>query len=155
LRLPPSLAWARAKACLWGTATAEPFKSNNKGDTAMINDLNRIQLMGRLGADAEQKSPKHPVTFSIATSSRWTDEAGDRHSRTDWTPIVVFNNLAKYAAKLKKGDRVYVEGELRSSKYDKTVGSETLKLTSYEVFAVQIERVATKSDDGEDTGDTE
>jgi Single-strand binding protein family len=85
LRLPPSLAWARAKACLWGTATAEPFKSNNKGDTAMINDLNRIQLMGRLGADAEQKSPRHPVTFSIATSSRWTDEGGGRQSRTDWT----------------------------------------------------------------------
>jgi single-strand DNA-binding protein len=120
----------------------------------MINDLNRIQLMGRLGADAEQKSPRHPVTFSIATSSRWTDEGGGRQSRTDWTPIVVFNNLAKYATKLKKGDRVYVEGELRSSRYDKVVGSETLKLTSYEVFAVQLERVATKGDDSDDSQDT-
>ncbi len=119
----------------------------------MINDLNRIQLMGRLGADAEQKSPRHPVTFNIATSSRWTDEGGDRHSRTEWTPIVVFNNLAKYAAELKKGDRVYLEGELRSSKYDKTVGSDTLKLTSYEVFAVQIERVAAKAEIDEDSQD--
>lgn len=111
----------------------------------MINDLNRIVLMGHLGADATQRNPKAPVTFSIATTSRWID-AGDRQSRTDWHNIVVFNNLSKYAAKLKKGDRVYLEGELRSNTYDKTVGNETIKITRYEVFALQLDRVAAKSE---------
>src|SRR5258708_225481 len=105
----------------------------------MINDLNRVVLMGHLGADAtKDKNPNAPVTFTLATTSRWTDKAGDRQSRTEWHNIVVFNNLSKYAATLKKGDRVYLEGELRSNRYDKTVGDETLKLTRYEVFAVQI-----------------
>jgi single-strand DNA-binding protein len=117
----------------------------------MINDLNRVVLMGHLGADAKQQSTNHPVTFSIATASRWTDNAGDRQSRTEWHNVVVFNKLTKYAATLKKGDRVYLEGELRSSKYEKTVGKETLKLTSIEIFAVQIDRVAAKADtDGDD-----
>jgi single-strand DNA-binding protein len=115
----------------------------------MINDLNRVTLMGHLGADATQKSPTAPVTFSLATTSRWNDNSGDRQSRTEWHNIVVFNNLGKYAVKLKKGDRVYVEGELRTSKYEKTIGDEILKLTSYEVFAGQIDRVAAKADDSE------
>ena len=108
----------------------------------MISDLNRIVLLGHLGADATQKSSTAPITFNLATTSRWTDHAGDRQSRTEWHTIVVFNNLSKYAARLKKGDRVYVEGELRTKKYEKTVAGETLKLTSYEVLATQIDRVA-------------
>ena len=117
----------------------------------MINDLNRVVLMGHLGADAKQQSPKHPVTFSIATTSKWTDNAGDRQNRTEWHHVVVFNNLVKYAVTLKKGDRVYLEGELRSNRYEKTVGTETLKLTSVEVFAAQIDRVTAKTDtEGDD-----
>ena len=115
----------------------------------MISDLNRIVLLGHLGADAMQKSSTAPVTFNLATTSRWTDNAGERQSRTEWHTIVVFNNLGKYAARLKKGDRVYVEGELRTNKYEKTVGGETLKLTSYEVFAAQIDRVAEGSSSGD------
>ncbi|AXC12736.1 Single-stranded DNA-binding protein [Acidisarcina polymorpha] len=48
-----------------------------------------------------------------------------------------------------KGDRVYLEGELRTSKWEKTIGGETLKLVRYEVYASQIERVA-KAEDPED-----
>ena len=117
----------------------------------MINDLNRVVLMGHLGADASKDdNPNAPVTFSLATTSRWKDKAGDRQSRTEWTNVVVFNNLAKYAATLKKGDRVYLEGELRSSKYPKTVGKETITITRYEVFALQIDRVAAKGEDAEE-----
>ena len=107
----------------------------------MISDLNRIVLLGHLGADATQKSSTAPVTFNLATTSRWKDNAGERQSRTEWHTIVVFNNLGKYAARLKKGDRVYVEGELRTNKYEKTVAGETLKLTSYQVLAKKIDRV--------------
>ncbi len=112
----------------------------------MINDLNRIQLMGYVGADAvSPKSDNAPVTFSIATSDRWTVNE-TRQTRTDWHSIAVFGNLRKYAGRLKKGERVYIEGQLRSNSYDKTVGGETIKLSSFEVIANQIERLTITSD---------
>jgi single-strand DNA-binding protein len=115
----------------------------------MVNDLNRTVLMGHIGADAAQKTSSAPVTFSVATTSRWNDNAGDRQTRTEWHNIVVFGNLAKFAIKLKKGDRVYLEGELRYSKYDKAVGTETIKITAPEIFVTQIDRVAAKADDAD------
>ncbi|AXC11974.1 Single-stranded DNA-binding protein [Acidisarcina polymorpha] len=116
----------------------------------MISDLNRVVLMGYLGADAaKDKNPDAPITFSIATTARWIDKAGQRQSRTEWHNIVVFNKLSRFAAKLKKGDRVYLEGELRTSKWEKTIGGETLRLIRYEVYASQIDRVA-KAEDPED-----
>ena len=72
----------------------------------MINDLNRVLLMGYLGADAQApQSDNTPVTFSVATTDRWVDEKKQKQTRTEWHNIVVFGNLRKYAAKLKKGDR--------------------------------------------------
>ena len=111
----------------------------------MINDLNRVVLMGHVGTDAAQQSNSAPVTFSLATSDRWLDDKQQRQSRTDWHRVVVFGNLGKYAAKLKKGDRVYVEGQLRTSSYEKPVGSETVTMPSTEIVAGQIERVAASS----------
>ena len=118
----------------------------------MINDLNRVMLLGYLGADA--KSPQNdsaPVCFSVATTDRWMVE-GTRNTRTEWHNIVVFGNLRKYAAKLKKGDRVYIDGQLRSSSYEKTVGGETVTVYNHEIAVNQIERVAAKSE-AEATGD--
>ncbi len=115
----------------------------------MINDLNRVVLMGHLVADATQKSPKAPVTFSLATTSRWTDDTGDKVTRTEWHNVVVFNNLGKYAALLKKGDRVYLEGELRHTSYEKNFGDEVVTLHKWEVYAAQIDRVAAKANDTE------
>lgn len=112
----------------------------------MINDLNRVQLMGYLGADAKPApSDNAPVTFSIATSSHWLVE-NTRNTRTEWHNIVVFGNRRKYAAKLKKGDRVYIEGELRANNYEKTVGDETVTIYNYEIAANQIERVSAKAE---------
>ena len=81
-----------------------------------------------------------PLTWQPLPAGQITQETV--RAETEWHTIVVFNNLSKYAARLKKGDRVYVEGELRTKKYEKTVAGETLKLTSYEVLATQIDRVA-------------
>ena len=83
----------------------------------MINNLNRSVFMGHLGADAKQEGDNKPVTFAIAVSSHWNDNAGDRQTRTDWHNIVVFGNLRKYAVKLKNGDRVYIEAEARNNNY--------------------------------------
>ncbi len=116
----------------------------------MVNDLNRTALMGHVGADAKQANPKAPVTFSIATTAKWNDNAGDRQTRTDWHNIVVFGNLRKYAAKLRKGDRVYIEAEARNNNYEKTVGGEVVKFREVEFLAAQIDRVAAKADNDSD-----
>ncbi len=111
----------------------------------MINDLNRVVLMGHVGGDATQSHETAPVRLSLATSSHWKVE-DTKNTRTEWHSIVVFGNLRKYAAKLKKGDRVYVEAEARTSTYEKTVGDETLTVRNTEFHVSQIERVTTKSD---------
>ena len=115
----------------------------------MINDLNRVTLMGHVGADAKQQKESAPVVFSLATSDRWTDEQKQRQSRTEWHNVVVFGNLGKYAAKLKKGDRVYVEGQLRTSSYEKPAGDGTVTLSNTEIVAAQIERVAASTTESE------
>ncbi len=112
----------------------------------MINSLNRSVFMGHLGADAKQASANAPVTFAIAVSSHWSDNAGDRQTRTDWHNIVVFGNLRKYAAKLKKGDRVYIEAEARNNNYDRKIGTEMVKFYETEFVAAAIERVAAKGE---------
>jgi len=115
----------------------------------MINDLNRVVLMGHVGADAKQQSENAPITFSLATSDRWTDEKEQRQSRTEWHNVVVFGNLGKYAAKLKKGDRVYVEGQNRTRSYDKAAGDGTVTVSVTEIIAAQIERVAAANSESE------
>ena len=112
----------------------------------MINNLNRSTFMGHLGADAKQTNATAPVTFSIAVSSYWNNEAGERQTRTDWQNIVVFGNLRRYAARLKKGDRVYVEAEARNNNYERKVGTETVKFYETEFLAAAIERVAIRAE---------
>ena len=112
----------------------------------MTNDLNRVMLMGYLGADAKTpQSDNAPVCFSVATTDRWLVE-GTKNTRTEWHNIVVFGNLRKYAAKLRKGDRVYIDGQLRSSSYEKSVGGETITVYNHEIAVIQIERVAVKNE---------
>ncbi len=115
----------------------------------MINDLNRVTLTGHVGNDAKQANPNVPVTFSIATTSRWKNDADSTQTRTDWHSIVVFGNLRKYALKFKKGDRVYVEAQARNNNYEKKIGEETVKFREVEYLASQIERVAAKNEDDE------
>ena len=112
----------------------------------MINELNRVVLMGHLGADAKQHGPKGPVTFSVATTARWTDADNTPRTRTEWHNAVAFGGLSNYAVKLKKGDRVYIEGELRSSRYEKQIGTETVAFVNFEIAVSQLDRVAAKAD---------
>jgi single-strand DNA-binding protein len=110
----------------------------------MINDLNKTLQIGRLGADPKQQSDNAPVTFSIATSEKWTDDNNKWQERTDWHNIVVFGNLRTYARKLKKGDRIFVEGKLRNNHYEKEVGGEKITIYNAEILAGAIELVASK-----------
>ena len=90
----------------------------------MSDGMNKVMLLGNLGADAELKympSGEAVCDVRMATTSSWFDkEAGARQERTEWHRISIFGKrgegLAKY---LKKGDRIMVEGELRTKKYEK------------------------------------
>ncbi|WP_375616858.1 MULTISPECIES: single-stranded DNA-binding protein [unclassified Bartonella] len=85
--------------------------------------LNKVTLIGRLGADPESKtmnSGTEVVNFSIATSESYTDKKNNQKvEKTEWHSVVVFNpHLAKIALQyLNKGSKVYVEGKLQTRKW--------------------------------------
>src|SRR5271170_1477868 len=89
----------------------------------MSGSLNRAQLIGHLGTKPEGRNGQgggRIVTFSLATSERWTDErSGERQERTEWHRIVIFNaKLGEVAEKyLDKGSKVFVEGIIRTRKW--------------------------------------
>ena len=84
--------------------------------------LNKVMLIGRLGADPEVKyMPSGGVVanFTIATSDTWKDKnSGERQERTEWSRIVAFNRLAEIVGEyLRKGAQVYVEGRIQTRKW--------------------------------------
>src|SRR5215813_8789221 len=88
--------------------------------------LNEIKLIGFVGQDAELKSSqsnKELVRFDVATKVSWKNrDSGEYDSRAEWHRIVVWGNLTQFAQTLKKGEHVYVSGELRYREYQKEVG---------------------------------
>jgi single-strand DNA-binding protein len=84
--------------------------------------LNRLTLIGFIGADAETKtgnSGSQFTVFSVATKRSWKKAEGDWESRTEWHRCLAFGKLGEFAATLRKGAHVQIEGELRSREYDK------------------------------------
>jgi single-strand DNA-binding protein len=96
----------------------------------MAGSVNKVVLIGNLGRDPEVRrltSGDPVVNLSIATSESWRDKAsGERKEKTEWHRVVIFNeNLAKVAEQyLKKGSKVYLEGQLQTRKYTDKDGSE-------------------------------
>jgi len=96
----------------------------------MAGSLNKVILIGNLGRDPEVRrlnSGDPVVTLSVATSEPWRDKAsGERKERTEWHRVVIFNeNLAKVAESyLRKGSKVYLEGQLQTRKYTDKDGHE-------------------------------
>ena len=89
----------------------------------MSGSVNKVTLLGRLGQDPEVREMKNGgklIQLSIATSERWRDrESGEPRERTEWHRVVIFNQrLAEVAQTyLSKGDLVYLEGQLQTSKW--------------------------------------
>jgi len=89
----------------------------------MSGSLNKVQLIGRLGADPEIKqmvNGKNVARLSIATSQSWKDKAsGERKEKTEWHRVVIFNeglvNIVQQY--LKKGANIYLEGQLSTRKW--------------------------------------
>ncbi len=84
--------------------------------------LNRIQLIGRLGKDPESKfttTGKKVTTFSLAVSNRWKDKNGEGRESTEWVNIDAWGRLGEICQEyLKKGSLVYVEGRLKTDRYE-------------------------------------
>ena len=89
----------------------------------MAGSLNKVLLIGRLGADPEIKqmvNGKNVARLSIATSQSWKDKSsGERKEKTEWHRVVIFNEaLGKVAEQyLRKGSTVYLEGQLQTRKW--------------------------------------
>jgi len=96
----------------------------------MAGSVNKVILVGNLGADPEvrhMQDGKPVVNLRLATSESWRDKAsGERREKTEWHRVVIFNeNLARVAEQyLKKGAKVYVEGQLQTRKYTDNSGAE-------------------------------
>ena len=97
----------------------------------MAGSLNKVQLIGRLGADPEIKqmvNGKNVARLSIATSQSWKDKStGEKKEKTEWHKVVIFNEgLVKVVQQyLKKGANVYIEGQISTRKWrDEKLGQD-------------------------------
>jgi single-strand DNA-binding protein len=96
----------------------------------MAGSVNKVILVGNLGRDPEVRSMqdgRSMVNMSVATSDTWRDrQSGERKERTEWHRVVIFNEkLAEVAQKfVRKGSKVYVEGQLATRKWTDQSGQE-------------------------------
>ena len=91
--------------------------------------VNKVILVGNLGADPEARSLNNGgevVNMRVATSESWKDRDGNRQERTEWHRVAIFNqNLAKVAKNyLRKGSKVYLEGQIQTRKWTDQSGQE-------------------------------
>jgi single-strand DNA-binding protein len=116
--------------------------------------LNEIKLIGFVGQDAELKrsqNSKELVRFNVATKASWKNQdSGECDSRAEWHRIVAWGNLTKFAQALKKGEHVYVSGELRYREYEKAVGEgkHTVTMPVAEIHAAEIRRLDPRASEG-------
>ena len=126
----------------------------------MAGSVNKVILVGNLGRDPEVRrlnSGEPVVNLRIATSENWKDKAtGERKEKTEWHSVVIFNeNLARVAEQyLKKGSKVYIEGQLQTRKWTDQQGQE--KYTTEVVlqrFRGELTLLDSRGGSGGDTGD--
>jgi single-strand DNA-binding protein len=106
-----------------------------------MSGVNKVILLGNLGRDPEQKATQGGLTivrFSVATAERRKDQSGNWVDHTEWHNVVVFGRVAENCQRfLKKGSKVFIEGKLRTSKWqDKTDGRDRY---STEVIADNVQ----------------
>jgi single-strand DNA-binding protein len=91
--------------------------------------LNKVMLIGNLGQDPEVRSFSNGgevVNLRVATTENWKDRDGNRQERTEWHTVAIFNeNLGKVAKSyLRKGSKVYLEGQLQTRKWQDQNGAD-------------------------------
>jgi len=95
----------------------------------MARGINKVILVGNLGQDPETRympSGGAVTNFTLATNESWKDkQSGEQKERTEWHRVAMFNRLAEVAAEyLRKGSQVYVEGKLRTRKWQDRDGND-------------------------------
>ena len=91
--------------------------------------VNKVILVGNLGADPESKSFANGgevVNLRVATSETWKDRVGNRQEKTEWHQVAIFNeNLGRVAKSyLRKGSKVYLEGQIQTRKWQDQSGND-------------------------------
>lgn len=114
--------------------------------------INKVILVGNLGADPENRMSQagNAITnISIATSESWKDKnTGQQQERTEWHRVVFFNRLAEVAAEyLRKGSKVYVEGALRTRKWQDQSGQDRY---TTEVVGSEMQMLDSRNSGGDD-----
>ncbi|MFA7554722.1 MAG: single-stranded DNA-binding protein [Spongiibacteraceae bacterium] len=121
----------------------------------MARGVNKVILVGNLGADPEQKSMPsgNAVTnITVATSETWKDkQTGQPQERTEWHRVVFFNRLAEIAGQyLSKGSKVYIEGSLRTRKWQDQSGQDRY---TTEIVANEMQMLDSRGSGGGQGGD--
>lgn len=93
----------------------------------MSRGINKVILVGHVGADPETRhmpSGGAVTNMRVATSESWSDkQTGEKQERTEWHRVTLYNKLAEIAAQyIKKGSQVYIEGSLRTRKWQDKEG---------------------------------
>jgi single-strand DNA-binding protein len=103
--------------------------------------LNRVQLIGRLGKDPESRftpTGKKVTHFSLAVSNRWKSAEGEAKESTEWVNIEAWGRLGEICAQyLRKGSLIFLEGRLKTDKYDDKSG-ETKYYTKVVALSMQM-----------------
>ena len=103
--------------------------------------LNRVQLIGYLGRDPESKytpTGKRVTDFPIGITNRWRDESGETREHTEWVNIEAWGRLAEICHEyLTKGSLVYIDGRLRTNRYEDQEG-EARYFTRVVALTVQV-----------------
>jgi len=120
----------------------------------MARGINKVILIGNLGADPETRAMPSGTTVAnlrIATSESWRDkQTGEQQERTEWHRVALFGRLAEIAGEyLRKGSQVYIEGSLRTRKWQDKQGNERY---STEIVGNDLQMLGGRSGAGAGSG---
>ena len=120
----------------------------------MARGVNKVILVGNIGQDPEVKylpSGGAVTNVTVATSETWKDKnTGEKQERTEWSRVVFFNKLGEIAGQyLKKGSKVYIEGSLRTRKWQGQDGTDRY---TTEIVASEMQMLDGRGDSGQSSG---
>jgi single-strand DNA-binding protein len=120
----------------------------------MARGINKVILVGNLGQDPETRympSGKAVTNLRLATTDSWKDkQTGEQREQTEWHSIVMYDRLAEIAAEyLRKGSQVYVEGRLKTRKWQDKEGRDRY---TTEIIAAEMQMLGSRGGGGERAG---
>ena len=119
----------------------------------MARGVNKVIIVGNLGQDPEVRympNGNAVANFTVATSESWKDQQGQLQERTEWHRIVVYRRLAEIAGEyLRKGQQVYIEGSLRTRKWQGQDGQDRY---TTEIIASDMQMLGSRNNSGMGAG---